>query len=44
MDLARELEKLWNMTVVTGALGSHQSIITKTGGLGNNWKSGDHPN
>ena len=30
--------------IVIGALGSHQSFGTKTGGLGNKRTSGDHPN
>ena len=31
-------------TIVIGVLGSHQRIDTRTGGLGNKWTSGDHPN
>ena len=49
LNFARELKKLWNMKVmiipiVIGALGSHQRIATRTGGLGNERTGGDCPN
>ena len=49
LDLARELEKQWNIKVtvipiVIGAVGSHQRINKGTGRLGNKRTSGDHSN
>ena len=48
LDLARELKKLWNMkltviSIVIGALGTVTNG-SRTGGLGNNGTSIDHPN
>ena len=48
-NLARELKNLWNMklmsiTIIIGALSSHQKIGTRTGGLGNNGMGGDCSN
>ena len=36
--------KVTVLPTVIGALGSHQRIDTRTGGLGNNRTSGDQPN
>ena len=51
VDLAREMKKLWNMkvTIIPIVIGAHGTVTkglvgTRTGGVGNNRTSGDHPN
>ena len=46
LDLARGLEKLWNMnvTIILIVIGASGTVIKGTGVLGATRRSGDHPN